>query len=179
VTLNVGVLIIGSLLWDSKKERRAWRKDRLSMESSRAVTVPIRYGRRSTSRGNTYTMVLSRSCYQAVCGTGHAKVVSCSRGVSSPQDLFSEAECLWRAEKPDADSGRISATWGCVALLCNPKRRIPDDLLKAWATRVAQKPDKEDYQRLIKALDEGGLISEGGCLGSTGRGLSRMEQTWT
>jgi len=40
---------------------------------------------------------------------------------------------LWKAEQPDADDHRIAARWGCAALLCNPTREIPEDLLRGWA----------------------------------------------
>jgi hypothetical protein len=39
--LNAGVLIIGSLLWDEK--RQAWRKARLDMNAVQTVTAPMRY----------------------------------------------------------------------------------------------------------------------------------------
>ena len=66
--LNGGILIVGSLLWDERRE--GWRRSRLDMESAELVTAPIRYGRQSETRGNTYTMVFSRGC-----DTGKAMVV--------------------------------------------------------------------------------------------------------
>lgn len=113
--LSVGILIIGSLLWDER--RQAWRNARLDMASIDTVTAPIRYGRLSSSRGNTYTMVFSR-----LCKPGQAKLVHCSHTVSSPEDLIAEAEYLWKAEQPGADAGRIAVNWGCVGLLSNPER---------------------------------------------------------
>jgi hypothetical protein len=50
VPLTAGVLIIGSLLWDSDKERPAWRAARLNVAAAQTVTAPIRYGRLSKSR---------------------------------------------------------------------------------------------------------------------------------
>ena len=82
--LTVGILIIGSLLWD--KRQQAWRNARLDMASIDSVTAPIRYGRLSSSRGNTYTMVFSRGC-----DTGQGAVVRCMHPVSSVDDLISEA----------------------------------------------------------------------------------------
>lgn len=52
--LTVGILIIGSLLWDER--RQAWRNARLDMASIEIVTAPIRYVRRSESRGNIPTL---------------------------------------------------------------------------------------------------------------------------
>lgn len=154
--LTAGVLIIGSLLWDSKKERLAWRAARLNMASGQSVTAPIRYGRLSETRGNSYTMVFSR-----LCPVGTAKLVPCSHSVLTLQDLIAEAEHLWKAEKPNAEAHRIATDWGCVALLCNPKRKIPDDLLSGWAERVKGEPD---YGNVSQSQEEGMLVSPNGLL---------------
>ena len=52
------ILIIGSLLWDSRDERQWWRNRRLRLDKKEYVHVPIEYGRRSSKRGNTFTMTL-------------------------------------------------------------------------------------------------------------------------
>src|ERR1700722_16557381 len=93
MSLSVGVLIIGSLLWDPEPERTAWRNRRLQMANSLPVAAPIRYGRKSTSRGDTYTMVFSRGC-----PAGQAVVVPCASKVSRSEDLITEAEYLRAAE---------------------------------------------------------------------------------
>jgi len=153
--LNAGILIIGSLLWDA--QRQAWRDARLEMASAETVTAPIRYGRLSgRQRGHTYTMVFSR-----LCESGHAKVVRCAHTISSAEDLIAEAEHLWKAEQPSAAADRIAAHWGCVGLLCNPERRIPDDLLKRWAHRVRGEPD---YGNVPQTDDEGCLVGTDGVL---------------
>jgi hypothetical protein len=152
--LSVGILIIGSLLWDQR--RQAWRDARLDMASIDTVTAPIRYGRLSSSRGNTYTMVFSR-----LCTAGQAKLVHCSHTVSSLEDLIAEAEHLWKAEQPGADAGRIAVDWGCVGLLSNPERKSLENLLKGWAARVGREPD---YGNVSQTQDEGTLVSEEGLL---------------
>jgi hypothetical protein len=157
VPLNAGVLIIGSLFWDSERGRPAWREARLDMASAQSVTAPIRYGRLSgKGRGYTYTMVFSR-----LAGIGHAKVVRCSRPIVTPTDLLAEAEALWKAEQPSAGAGRIADYWGCVALLCNPNRKVPEDLLKAWTDRVGREPD---YGKVTQTKEEGRLMDENGRL---------------
>jgi len=152
--LDIGVLIIGSLLWDEK--RHVWREARLDLTSAQTVTAPIRYGRLSASRGNTYTMVFSR-----LCTVGQGKVIRCAHSVSTSRDLIAEAEALWKAEQPLADAGRIGSDWGCVVLLRNPERQIPKDILKAWAERVGQEPN---YGRVSQSDEEGRLICERGIL---------------
>jgi hypothetical protein len=156
VALSAGILIIGSLLWDD--ERQTWRDERLEMGSAETVTAPIRYGRLSSGkrRGNTYTMVFSR-----LCPAGRAKVVRCSHRISSPQDVVREAECLWKAEQPSAQANRIAAKWGCVALLCNPERKIPEDIPQGWANRVAREPE---YGVVRQTEEEGCLVSGDGLL---------------
>ncbi|MGB7434356.1 MAG: hypothetical protein WBR26_05630 [Candidatus Acidiferrum sp.] len=155
--LNAGVLIIGSLLWDAERGRPAWREARLDMASAQSVTAPIRYGRLSgEGRSYTYTMVFSR-----LAGIGHAKAVQCSRSIVTPADLLAEAQALWKAEQPRAAAGRIADYWGCVALLCNPDRKVPENILKAWTDRVGREPD---YGKVTQTEEEGRLIDENGLL---------------
>jgi hypothetical protein len=157
VPLTAGVLIIGSLLWDSERDRPAWREARLDRASAQSVTAPIRYGRLSgKGRGYTYTMVFSR-----LAGIGHAKAVRCRQPIATPAELFAEAEALWKAEQPSAIAGCIADYWGCVALLCNPDRRLPDDLLKAWTDHVGREPN---YGNVTQTEEEGRLIDENGRL---------------
>jgi len=155
MALNAGILIIGSLLWDT--DRQGWRDARLNMNQSESVLAPIRYGRRSGKRrGRTYTMVFSRRA-----PAGHAKVVRCSRAITGADDLITEALHLWEAEELALNTGRIAANWGCVALLCNPERKISDDLLRAWAQRVEREPR---YGNVSQEADEGCIISKDGLL---------------
>jgi hypothetical protein len=156
VPLTAGVLIIGSLLWDSEKEHPAWRATRLDVAGAQTVTAPIRYGRLSESRGNSYTMVFSR-----MCPAGQAKLVPCSNTISTIQDLTAEAEHLWKAEQPRAKAHRIATDWGCVALLCNPEKQIPVNLLRGWAERIG---GEDDYGNVSQTQEEGPLVSDGGLL---------------
>jgi hypothetical protein len=152
--LNGGILIVGSLLWDERRE--GWRRSRLDMESAESVTAPIRYGRQSETRGNTYTMVFSSGC-----DTGKATVIRCRHAASSSDDVICEAEHLWAAEQNAAVSRTISANWGCVTLLFNPERNIPQAFLTGWANRVAQIPN---YGNMPQLPEEGRLVSDGGLL---------------
>ena len=126
VPLTIGILIIGSFLWDDR--RRLWRHARLDMASK---TRPHSLWRLSCARGNTYTMVFSR-----LCESGQTKVVHSSHTVSSLSDLITEAEAFWKAEKPSAAPGRIVVDWGCMTLLCNPERKIPKDIRQVGRTAL-------------------------------------------
>lgn len=154
--LTAGVLIIGSLLWDSEKERPGWRAARLNVHAAQTVTAPIRYGRLSESRGNSYTMVFSR-----MCPAGRAKLVPCFNTISTIEDLIAEAEHLWKAEQPRAKAHRIATDWGCVALLCNPERQIPINLLREWAERIG---GEDNYGNISQTQEEGLLVSDEGLL---------------
>ncbi|HVW79038.1 MAG TPA: hypothetical protein VHB45_15595 [Alloacidobacterium sp.] len=153
--LNAGILIIGSLLWD--KDRQEWRDERLDFARSELVCAPIRYGRKSGARrGHTYTMVFSQAA-----PAGCAKVVACSHTINSANDLMFEALKLWEAEALSRNTGRIAASWGCVALMCNPERNVPASLLNAWAQRVNSEPN---YGNVSETGGEGSLISKEGIL---------------
>lgn len=123
------VLIIGSLWWDTEKEARAnWQKDRLDINSVKRVYAPIRYGKLSEIRNNTYTMVFSLSCYGNMIGT--ALLVPFQRPVTTSIELIIEAQKLWEAE--GGISGRVAGTWGAVGLSVNPKSNFPKEMSNSW-----------------------------------------------
>ena len=69
--LSGGVLIVGSLLWEESEIRDKWRLQCLDLKQRQLVSLPIRYGRISTTRNCTYTMVFSSECKtQENLGTG-------------------------------------------------------------------------------------------------------------
>jgi len=154
--LRAGILVIGSLFWETDDVREAWRRDRLRLQQTVEVRAPIRYGRISAGRKNTYTMVFSRAC-----APGQAKVVPCQDEVCTAEDLVLEAEHLWAAERRAARNGRINADWGSVTLLPNPHRAIPPGILDCWAARVHC---ANDYGNVRQAPGEGPLIDERGIL---------------
>lgn len=135
--LQLGVLIIGSLYWDCSKIRTKWRQDRLCLKAKQHVKVPIRYGRRSSSRGNSYTMVFSMNLvHENRCG--QAIVAPCQQLVSNSEGLVKEAKYLWAAESNEKYSADISTckSWGRIVLLENPKRLIPDEIRRGWCNHI-------------------------------------------
>ena len=110
--MRVAILVIGSLLWDDAQHRARWRSTRLDLISQIPVKVPIRYGRRSTTRGNTFTMVFADNGT-----TGQAILIPCLSQVSDSKDLIGEAIALWKAERESAGSGEVGSAWGCVGIL--------------------------------------------------------------
>ncbi|MER9185927.1 hypothetical protein [Mesorhizobium australicum] len=148
LNLRTGVLVVGSLDWESTiyggafvgtpdLVRSNWRKTRLKVDkrSTQYVRVPIRYGRLSESRGNTYTMVFSPELGSRL---GVGKAIHCRNAVNEVDDLMRDARELWKAEQPKGN-GMISASWGCVANLTSPDFLDDKDaaartkLLEDWA----------------------------------------------
>jgi hypothetical protein len=163
IGLTIGVLIVGSLYWDPQSYREAWRRSRLDIRSQYLVKCPIRYGRESRSRNNTYTVVFSQLCSQREAELGQAIAVRCQHGVCSLDNLINEARQLWRAERPAnaALDNQLSASWGCVALLPNPESNIPKFLLDGWASYVLQ---DGNYGNFRHAENEEPVVNRRGLL---------------
>ena len=143
---SLGVLIIGSMYWDTSSKRVEWRSERLlDVHNPHKVKVPIRYGRRSRGRGNTYTMVFSPDLDEGKFG--QALAIRCRS-----QDIVEEAKWLWAAErKQDGDCG-VSAPWGCVGLLLNNKSasRLSEQC-KRWHEFVSACGERSSsYRELAK-----------------------------
>ena len=158
--LSLGVLIIGSLYWDPAPHRAKWRRDCLDFDGKRYVRAPIRYGRRSGSRGCSYTMVFSSSL--APRQFGRAIVVPCGRARSTAE-LVDAAVHLWTAETSNGRNPqrRVSASWGCVAVLENPQRPLAAPLRAGWIDRVCR---ERCYGQLNSAADEDVAVDESGFL---------------
>jgi len=117
--LSGGVIIIGSLLWENKKGRDLWRKNNFEKDSIK-VPLPIRYGRRSTTRNNTYTMVYSNDCSDKL-GSGY--ILKYREKISTFDELIKQAEELAKAEGiyKENQNEKIFSSWGTVAILFNSK----------------------------------------------------------
>jgi hypothetical protein len=121
--MRCGILIIGSLLWDSETKGRAdWRAARLDVGAQAPMRAPIYYGRKSSSRGNTYTMT-----FRPERPSGQAVLVPCKRQIKTIDDLVAEANALWKAEAPKAEAPKakrmaICSNWGCVGALFGTDR---------------------------------------------------------
>jgi hypothetical protein len=185
--LKIGALIVGSLDWESKDyggacreelrrcgvppnlSRARWRRERLldTADSEFPVCVPIRYGRLSQSRGNTFTMVFSPEYEQR---SGLAKVIACKNVVTTFNDLLAEAIELWAAESGEKDRGKLSASWGCVTIITpdnflnHPNRSERQKLLDRWAARVTE---QKSYGRF--GFSAGDIEASKGAVISAGR----------
>lgn len=124
--MKCGILIIGSLYWDDDNGRDEWRRRRLDTGSSIPVAAPIYYGRKSGSRGDTYTMT-----FRPDVPSGRAVLVPCQREIETIDDLKDEAEALWKAEAPKSRPGAIGSGWGCVGALLRDGE-ASETLAPAW-----------------------------------------------
>ena len=149
--------MVGSLFW--APARKDWRSARLVERAAVRVKAPIRYGRRSSLRGNTYTMVFSAGLDES--RFGQAIVVPCRKRATEIEHVIDEARYLWAAESNSKRLKGISADWGCVALRPNPHRELPDGVLRGWKDYVF---GISGYGQLSRAGGEPEAVDSGGIL---------------
>lgn len=143
-----GVIIIGSLLWDENPIRHKWRSLNLKDTSTKQlVSVPIRYGRKSSSRNNTYTMIFSNNNSTQ---QGQAYLLGFKTEIKNAKALQTEAFALGAAEGLWKETPSINNTWGSVGLLMNPKidakNKNGADIIRQWWVQQYQAYDRTfDY----------------------------------
>lgn len=131
--MRLGILTIGSLFWDTGQCRSKWREEHLIMEQAQLVNAPIEYGRCSTTRGNTYTMIIRASGD----ADGVARLVPCRTAVGGIKDLVDAAIELWRVESNRNKSESLGASWGCVGVLFKEGKDAP--LYLDWCSAFQKK----------------------------------------
>ncbi len=157
----VAILVIGSLIWDEREHRESWRRDRLKVGPGIPVLAPIRYGRISRDREDTYTMVFSNELLPARQGMALAMLCRCC--ITTADQLVNEAQALWAAEQSCRSTpGPLSARWGAVGLLPNPARTTLDAIRTGWARRVAE--EAKNYAQFPHADGEGAAVNSDGIL---------------
>lgn len=126
--MQCGILIVGSLLWDDPNggQRADWREARLNAGAAVRVATPIRYGRKSSSRANTFTMILSPGD-----PVGEAVILPCRGDIATLDELVAEAKALWQVEARAREPGPISDSWGCVGAMSTASA-VP--LSEEWST---------------------------------------------
>ncbi len=128
--LQGAVLIIGSLLWENEdnaisKEigvlRNNWREKYLDFDKAETVKCPIRYGRTSSTRHHTYTMLFSNN----TPAIGSALIVPFKETISINDGfgaLENQAFALAEAEQI-CKPGEVNLfkDWGTVAIKTMPQ----------------------------------------------------------
>ena len=125
MNFNGGVIIIGSLLWENTPKRHKWRQVYLE-PADKAVTVGIRirYGRQSSTRSETFTMIISQHLTTEV---GQALILPFKEPIRNSRQLESQAFALAAAEGLWTDEGpSLNKSWGTVGLLINPSIEAKD-----------------------------------------------------
>lgn len=157
--MNVSILIIGSLLWDEAVHRSDWRRERLDLEKGRSVRVPIRYGRCSGGRCDTYTMVFSELVRRADYGMGTGLMVRCKRSVSSLADLIEEVDELWKAESLKGNPPtRLHASWGGVGILFRDTGSPLQDEWTDWVRNRGSYPVLRSCESEAPTLNPEGVL---------------------
>jgi len=149
-----GVLFLGSLFWEDErnaiqeresidlgKYRKDWRKDFLALDknSVQQVPLPIGYGRKSTSRNNTFTMVLTRN-YWKNQGKGLIAPYIDRINFSNLNSFKAQIKKLAIAEGIYKEGNEnFVADWGAVAIYINPD-----------SSDEKQNKIKENWSRIIK-----------------------------
>ncbi len=137
--LRGGVIIIGSLIWEDHLNnekadniRNEWRRQNL-IDKPTLTKLPIRYGRESKTRKNTYTMIFSKSCEEDL---GQGLILPFNQVIITFEGLELQAIALAIAEGIyKADNLRLTSSWGSVGLLINPKLNETDFASQALIQR--------------------------------------------
>ncbi len=154
--LQGAVILTGSLYWEDPdnciqlkdpkilaSKRKNWRAEKLDMNNRNLISLPIRYGRKSTSRYCTYTMTFSNSVEK----NGHGYVVPYFEKINV-KDNFNQLYCqaieLAKVEGIcKSGENTLVKKWGSVGLMLS-KRFIenlqdrPSDLLEFWKSHYSQ-----------------------------------------
>lgn len=160
--LSGGVIIIGSLLWDTKNGRDTWRKDNFSNDLIHKVSLPIRYGRLSYFRSNTYTMVFSNDCSDKL---GFGCILKYKKQINEFNELCDQAIKLAKVEGiyKDQSNKKIFSSWGAVALLLSPTldTNKKEYISKKWGEIYQNNINHSCYRvnEEIPSIDKNGFLN--------------------
>jgi len=154
ITLNGGVLIIGSLYWEDSDLRKKWRNEFIDFPNYQHIALPIRYGRISNTRNCTYTMVYSSDC-KPVQQIGQGLVVPFRGNPVDTQELERQTKMMIDAEhNTTVDFDRYNWSWGALGIAVNPKwnaetaanLEMKRQLLASWSTHFGKGFNTEEYR---------------------------------
>jgi hypothetical protein len=150
------IIMIGSLFWENEdnciqlkslkelaKKRRVWRESTLNIESAILISLPITYGRKSTSRYCTYTMAFANS----VDRKGKGYVVPYNVKINIEENcnqLYCQAIELAGVEGISKHGeNTLVKKWGSVGLKLNPKfvekhKEIADKIYTFWGMHFSK-----------------------------------------
>ena len=161
--LRGAILMVGSLFWETEENaldkkqgrfREEWRENHLDMKNAASIKVPIRYGRRSSGRKHTFTMMFSHS----VPKNGNAFLVPIQQDVTIVYPDFSglhqQAILLAKAESICTETENVLfKNWACVALSITPNltEKFPEieQALQSYWTSLYQNKINADHYRIF------------------------------
>ncbi len=141
-----GVIVIGSLRWENEEnciqerdskalagERKNWRNECLNLTGEKVSKLPIRYGRSSSSRKCTYTMVFSNL---ALNKESYGLIIPYKDEIDFSNYLNFERQALKISEIEGISKrdNRMRKVWGCIGLYINPKSEYINELKRNWET---------------------------------------------
>jgi len=144
--LKGGVIIIGSLLWESdlnnqKNKRKNWRNTHIDKNAKIMIKLPIRYGRSSNNR--IYTMVFSNNCQRYKnLGTGYIFPFK-SNPINDFRQLVLKAIAMSRVEGMLGKFCGLTKNeeiWGKMGILFNNSKidkEIKDIIIKKWEEKIS------------------------------------------
>lgn len=164
-----GVIIVGSLLWEDTPERIKWRDLCLQVEQKIPVSVPIRYGRKSSTRKNTYTMIFSNHPSTQL---GQAFIMPLKEEIKNYNILEKNAFAMAKAEGIWKETDKIpllNKNWGTVGLLINPQIDVKDkvnaDLIRnRWQQLYQTYKDSFTPSNYNVNADDASVINQNGFL---------------
>jgi hypothetical protein len=131
--LKIGIITIGSLLWDNSNKRKCWRKAYLDATKN-PIKIPIRYGRISSSRMDTYTMTYSKNLIIEEYGQGI--VIGFKEPITTLEKLQEIADNVIRVERDrtkdewkvikSGEPFTLNWNWGVLGICVNPKHICED-----------------------------------------------------
>ncbi|WP_321285361.1 hypothetical protein [uncultured Sunxiuqinia sp.] len=159
-----GAIIIGSLFWEETPKRMKWRQVYLeTIEKKIPVRIRIRYGRKSSTRQDTFTMIVSNHPNTEF---GIAYILPFKENIKNARNLESQAfamagaEGFWKKSEPS-----LNKNWGTVGLLINPKlekSRSLETIRERWTKLYSEYDwDKLDYQieNEPELIDKNGFLN--------------------
>ena len=167
ISLNGGIIIIGSLYWDNDVQRINWRKKSLNLENQISVKAPIRYGRISSERNYTFSMVLSSECKNPELN-GNAIFVPFKKNPIDYENLEIEMGEIIKAEqkRENLKNSNNNWGWGTLGILINPKALDQNSekfnevnfLLSKWKDKYSSGFKYDEY----KVGEESAIINKSG-----------------
>lgn len=169
ISLNGGVLIIGSLLWDTNEQRVNWRNNFLQVEKQILTPAPIRYGRVSTERKCTFSMVFSNECNDANLQGAGIFVPFIDNPINLEKIKIHSQELIKSEQKKTTlDNDRNNWSWGTLTICINPEilKEISEKhnqvklLLSYWSKQYSEGFNPDDYKvgQELPVLNKQGIL---------------------